>query len=69
MTRNIFRLLILLGAMSRCTNEKVYTAIQQNRQSECQKLPQPQYEECMKDYDQSYDEYAKDREDTLKDEQ
>lgn len=65
-TKHIVSLVILLGAVSGCSNEQVYTAVQQNRQFECQKLPQPQYEECMKDYDQPYDEYARDREEALR---
>ena len=51
-------LAILLVA---CTHEQVYTAIQQNQQLECSKLPQVQYEQCMKNYDKSYQDYERER--------
>lgn len=69
MTRYLLTLIALISVITGCTNKQVYTAVQQNRQFECQKLPQSQYEECMKDYDQSYEDYANDREAILKDQQ
>ncbi|MAT94224.1 MAG: hypothetical protein CME59_16705 [Halioglobus sp.] len=52
-------LLVLAG----CTNQQLYSAIQDNRRQECAKLPQPQYEECLRDYDTSYEEYLRAGED------
>jgi hypothetical protein len=67
--RNIIILVILSNAILGCSNAQVYTAVQNNRQFACQKLPQGKYEECMKKYDQPYDAYAKDRKDALNDKQ
>jgi hypothetical protein len=44
-----------------CTNQQIYTAIQENRRQECGKLPLGQYEQCMRDYDTSYEEYERQR--------
>jgi hypothetical protein len=44
-----------------CSNRQVYDALQQNRQLECQKLPQNQYEKCMQELSEPYDEYARKR--------
>jgi hypothetical protein len=53
--------LILPGLLA-CTQRQVYTAIQQNQQLECQKLPQQSaYEECMKQVSEPYDDYQRDR--------
>ena len=52
---------MLLSSLYGCSNKEVYTAIQNNRQLECQKLPQVQYDECMSEYGQAYDEYEADR--------
>lgn len=58
----ITTLLLLLAA---CSNKQVYTAIQQNRQSECAKLPQVHFEQCMKDYGAPYEDYARERQEVL----
>ena len=49
-----------------CSNEQIYTAIQENQRLECSKLPEPQYEKCMKELETPYDEYEKDRQEILK---
>lgn len=51
----------LLAAMAGCTQRQVYDAVQQNRQLECQKLPQGQYEQCMEQYSEPYDAYTRER--------
>ncbi|MBN1379946.1 MAG: hypothetical protein JXA04_12010 [Gammaproteobacteria bacterium] len=65
MLGNVSILLASITLVCGCSSEQIYTAIQENRQFECKKLPQPQYEECMKDYDQSYDSYRRDREEIV----
>jgi hypothetical protein len=50
-----------------CSNRQVYTAIQQNQQLECQKLPGTQYEECMKQVSEPYDVYKRDRDELVED--
>jgi len=47
-----------LGA---CSSQQVYTAIQENRKSECMKLPPSAYDECIEGYTKSYTEYEKER--------
>lgn len=59
----------LLASVAACSNEQVYSAVQQNRQLECSKLPQPEYEECMWETGMSYDEYERKRQELLKDDQ
>jgi len=54
-------MLISLAAFA-CSNRQVYEAIQYNRQLECQKGPQSQYEECMERAGESYESYKKKRE-------
>lgn len=66
--RNFLKWMLIAVALSGCSNQQVYTAVQKNRQTECEKLPQAQYEQYMKDYEQSYDDYARDRERVLQDE-
>lgn len=53
--------LLLLAVAPACTQRQVYEAVQQNRQLECQKLPQGQYEKCMEQYSEPYDTYARER--------
>lgn len=48
---------------SACSNEQIYTAIQDNHRLECSKLPQQQYEDCMKEHETTYDEYEQDLQD------
>lgn len=45
-----------------CTNQQLYTAVQERERQECARLPQAQYEECMREVEGSYDEYARERE-------
>lgn len=49
-----------------CTNQEVYEAVQQNRQHECQKLPEPAAEKCMEQHSESYEDYEREREELLK---
>ena len=52
----------LLGcSILACSNQQVYTAIQENRKQECMKLAVAEYEECMLDFNRSYDEYEQER--------
>jgi hypothetical protein len=44
-----------------CSNKQIYTAVQQNQQLECGKLPQSRYEECMRELEGSYEDYERDR--------
>jgi hypothetical protein len=56
-----------MGAVwATCSHEQVYSAVQQNRQFECSKLPQSEYEECMRETGMSYDEYERRRQELLK---
>ena len=53
--------LLLVVGLAGCTQRQVYDAVQQNRQLECQKLPQGQYEKCMEQYSEPYDAYTRER--------
>ncbi len=53
--------LLLVVGPAGCTQRQVYDAVQQNRQLECQKLPQGQYEQCMEQYSEPYDNYTRER--------
>ena len=44
-----------------CSNQQIYTAVQENQRQECGKLPQVQYEKCMRDFEMSYEEYDEQR--------
>ena len=55
-------ILLLAGALSACSNQQLYTAVQERERQECARLPQVQYEECMQEIEGSYDEYARERE-------
>jgi len=48
-----------------CTNNEIYDFIQSDRQAECYKLPQPQYEDCMKRTSESYENYKQKRDDAI----
>jgi hypothetical protein len=61
----MFGLALLLIA---CSNRQVYTAVQQNQQLQCSKLPQDRYEECVREIDESYDDYEREREELLRNE-
>lgn len=54
--------LLLAGLVVACSNQQLYTAVQERERQECAKLPQVQYEECMKEIEGSYDDYARERE-------
>jgi hypothetical protein len=56
--------LLLMG----CSNQQIYTAVQENRRVECSKLPQVQFEKCMSEYNTSYDEYERQRQAVIKNE-
>ncbi len=58
-----------LGLLQACSQQQVYDAVQQNRQLECQKLPDSQYEECMKQYSEPYKEYERERQELLRGEE
>jgi hypothetical protein len=53
--------LVLAAAPAGCSQRQVYEAVQQNRQLECQKLPQGQYEQCMERYSEPYESYTRER--------
>lgn len=53
--------IILIG----CSNKQMYEAAQNNRKSECRKLPDQQQEDCMKAHSESYEEYSRKREEVL----
>jgi len=57
--------LVLTG----CTNQQLYTAVQEHERQECAKLPQVQYEECMREIEGSYEEYAREREELKRENQ
>jgi len=45
------------AALMACSDRQVYEGVQKNRQLECQRGPEAQYEECMKGLSESYDSY------------
>ena len=53
---------LLLFLLAGCTNQQLYTAVQERERQECAKLPQVQYEECMREIEGSYEDYARERE-------
>lgn len=54
-----------LLAIQSCTQQEIYTAIQQNRQIDCQRKQQPLYEECMEQSSEPYEDYRRAREELL----
>tara|TARA_R110002049_G_scaffold1205_9_gene9018 strand:+ start:11636 stop:11851 length:216 start_codon:yes stop_codon:yes gene_type:complete len=44
-----------------CSNEQIYTAVQENQRVECGKLPQELYEQCMQELETPYEEYDQER--------
>ena len=59
--------LVLALMFTACSNQQIYTAVQENRRQECSKLVSPQYEECMRELETPYEEYARERQDMLQD--
>ena len=53
--------MLISCSLSACSNQQIYTAIQENRKTECMKLPASEYDECMEGYTKSYAEYEKER--------
>lgn len=53
--------LTLLAILTSCSNNQIYDAIQQNRQSTCIQLPPPQHQECVENYSEHYDSYSEKR--------
>lgn len=60
-TSRYFCVIILCLGVLACSNRQVYTAIQQNRQHDCQKYQPPQYEACLEQYRTSYEDYVRQR--------
>ncbi|MEH6558685.1 MAG: hypothetical protein V7708_12860 [Oceanicoccus sp.] len=56
---------IVIAAVTACSNEQIYTAVQQNQQVSCQKEQQPIYEECIEQSSEPYEDYKKSRDDLL----
>lgn len=54
-------LLMAVACLAGCTNQQVYTAIQDSQKVECQKYPDTRYEECMAELGEPYEEYESDR--------
>lgn len=54
-----FGLLVLLSG---CSNEQIYTAVQENRRFECQQYPDKRYQDCMAEHQRSYQQYQQARE-------
>lgn len=52
-------------AVSACSNQQAYQAIQQNRLQECEKLLPAQREECIQQHDEPFDDYQRSREEAL----
>lgn len=52
---------MLAWAVTACSNQQLYTAVQERERQECAKLPQVQYEECMREIEGSFEEYARER--------
>jgi len=59
--RRIIVLSLLGCSISACSNQQVYSAIQENRKQECMKLPVSEHEACLRDFTHSYDEYEQER--------
>ena len=55
--------MLATGVVAACSNQQLYTAVQERERQECAKLPQVQYEECMREIEGSYEDYARERED------
>lgn len=55
-----------INCLFACTSAEIYEGARQNRQIECRKLPQQQYDDCMKQYEDDYRAYQKKRESVLK---
>ena len=60
MSRIIY-IVLVVSALTSCTSEEVYHAVQNNQQLECEKLPYPQRDECMKHASTDYKDYENER--------
>lgn len=54
-------LLVMLLGLAGCSNQQVYTAVQDSQKVDCQKYQDTRYEKCLAELDTPYDEYEKDR--------
>ena len=52
----------VLFAVSACSHQQVYDALQQGQQVECQKLQGEIYQQCLQKYAKPYQEYQQERE-------
>lgn len=52
----------VLFAVSACSHQQVYDALQQGQQVECQKLQGELYQQCMQKYAKPYQQYQQERE-------
>ena len=54
-------------ALTSCTNQYLYDAIQQNQRLECQERPLSEFDACMEAHSESYEDYQQKRQQTLAD--
>lgn len=50
-------LIVLTVSVSACSNQMIYTLIQNNQRTECYTLPAGQQEPCLEKYQLSYTQY------------
>lgn len=51
-------------ALAACSSKDVYDAVQENRRTECQKLPDREQQQCLQDHQMSYEAYKRLREES-----
>ena len=54
-------IILLMTLLVACSNKQAYNAVQANQRSQCQKLPNSEYEECKQREQLSYEQYQEER--------
>jgi hypothetical protein len=60
---------LLVVLLSGCTNEALYTTVQNNRLQECDRMVAAQRETCIAQHNMPYEDYERERQGRLNDSQ
>lgn len=60
-------IMISLAVLAGCSSKAVYDNVQLNNRTDCNRVPQPQYEECIERTDKSFEEYERERKELIGD--
>ncbi|WP_271271020.1 hypothetical protein [Aliamphritea hakodatensis] len=56
----------VIGLLTACSNEEIYSQIQEDQRRACLDLPQTATDACLRQYSPSYQEYEESRQKTTK---